>query len=637
VQDRGILDLPGAGTMTIAASIALLSAGIACFVAVLSGLFARAPGWRDQRQFALAASAVAVYSALNIPTAAAWLPDGAVVICSRLQIAASALHGAVWLHYSTRVSGGKQRRLDGILAALLAVLAAAGAFTPWLVPGGVRTHTVEALGTVYRSARMTLAGDLTWAFQLAVLAVPIARLARAQRRGVPSAGVFCLALLLLVAMGVNDALVASGAYDGPYLVDLGFLMPMAAVGYALTARFVSDARALAELRKELEAQVAQRTAELSRTQETLHRTEKLAALGQFAAGVAHEVNNPSAVLSANLQYLSDNEGEVLSPSGRDAVRDSLVSVRRISAIVRQLLDAGRLAASSTPSLSLPARALADDAVSVARARAGRRHGVQNQLPEGLWVLGQESVLVQVLVNLVVNALQAIPEHRSDGMVVVRSEGAGGRVLLVVEDNGPGMVPEVLRRAFEPFFSTKPFGSGTGLGLAVSRGLVAGMGGELRLSSEVGVGTRALVELPPGAPPAPAVPPPAVADAPRGPRLQLLVVDDEPAVLASLRRLLESRYGVEVAADVDAGLEHLAGRDYDLVLCDVMMPGGGGERLFRTLRERSPSAARRVVFLTGGAITEGARKFLHDQPQPVLYKPLELQDLEAAAERIRAAS
>jgi CheY-like chemotaxis protein len=114
-----------------------------------------------------------------------------------------------------------------------------------------------------------------------------------------------------------------------------------------------------------------------------------------------------------------------------------------------------------------------------------------------------------------------------------------------------------------------------------------------------------------------------------------VVDDEPAVLASIRRLLEPRYGVEIAADVDAGLEHLAGRDYDLVLCDVMMPGGGGERLFRTLRERSPSTARRVVFLTGGAITEGARRFLHEQPQPVLYKPLELRELDQAAERIAA--
>jgi signal transduction histidine kinase/CheY-like chemotaxis protein len=446
-----------------------------------------------------------------------------------------------------------------------------------------------------------------------------------------------VALSLLIAMGVNDALVAAGVYDGPYLVDLGFLMPMAAAGYALTARFVGDARALAALRRELEAQVEQRTAELSRTQEALHRTEKLAAIGQFAAGVAHEVNNPSAVLSANLQYLSDNESEALSPSGRDAVRDSLVSVRRISTIVRQLLDAGRLAASSTPSVSLPARALAQDALSVARVRAGRRHEVQNQLPEALWVLGQESVLVQVIVNLVVNALQAIPDHRTDGRVVIRAEVTGDRVRLVVEDNGPGMPPEVLRRAFEPFFTTKPFGSGTGLGLAVSRGLVTGMGGDLRLESQVGAGTCATVELPASAPPLPAAPAESAVDAPDRPRLQLLVVDDEPAVLASIRRLLEPRYGVEVAADVDSGLEHLAGRSYDLVLCDVMMPGGGGERLFRTLRERSPSAARRVVFLTGGAITEGARRFLHEQPQPVLYKPLELHDLAVAAEQIRAAS
>jgi DNA-binding NtrC family response regulator len=113
---------------------------------------------------------------------------------------------------------------------------------------------------------------------------------------------------------------------------------------------------------------------------------------------------------------------------------------------------------------------------------------------------------------------------------------------------------------------------------------------------------------------------------------MLIVDDEAAVLSSMRRLLDARYGVELASNVDEGLERLRARPYDLVLCDVMMPTGGGERLYRTLLGQSPSIARRVVFFTGGAVTEAARHFLRNQPQPILTKPLDLNQLAKVAER-----
>ena len=163
--------------------------------------------------------------------------------------------------------------------------------------------------------------------------------------------------------------------------------------------------------------------------------------------------------------------------------------------------------------------------------------------------------MQVLVNLVVNAVQAIPDHRADGRVVLRAETEGDRVRMVVEDNGAGIEPDVLRRVFEPFFTTKPFGSGTGLGLAVSRGLVASLGGDLRLESRPGQGTRAVVELARAEAPALDDSRPAPARH-AGPRLRLLLVDDEPAFLSSLRRLLEPHYRVEVASGVDDGLARL---------------------------------------------------------------------------------
>ncbi len=525
--------------MTFAASIALMSAGIACYVAVLSGQFSRAPGWRDQRYFSLAALSVAAFAALNVPTSSLVLSDEGVVLCSRVQIALAAVHTLAWLRYSSVIVGRPASRLDRMLVPILAALGVIGAFTTVFVMGPVHRHTFAPLGVTYRSPATSPAGDAAYALVLGLLFIPIARFGKAWRRGVPNAGVQFIALLLLLAMAVNDLLVLGGVYSAPYLVDVAFLIPVAAVGYVLTSRFVEDSRAHQALRHDLEHQAEERTAELGRAQEALHRAEKLAALGQFAAGVAHEVNNPASVVSANLAYLEEAESEALSGDGRAAVRESIQSVQRIAAIVRQLLDAGRLAASPEARSSVALRLLGDNAMSVARARFGKRVRITNVVPDGLHAFGHEGVLAQVLVNLVTNAVQAIPDHRSDGNVVIRSETSGDRVSLVVDDNGAGMEPDVLRRVFEPFFTTKPFGSGTGLGLAVSRGLVMSLGGDLRLESSPGVGTRATIELTPAAPPERRD---VLAPAERAvhPQQRVLIVDDESAVLSSLRRLLEPR-------------------------------------------------------------------------------------------------
>ncbi len=618
--------------MTFAAAIALMSAGIACYVAILSAHFARAPGWQDQRYFSLAALSVAGFAALNLPTTAPVFSDDAVILCSRIQFALACLHSIAWLRYSSVVVGRPRSRLDRTSVPLLAGVALAGALTNAFLTGNVRKDAFEPLGIAYRSLETTPAGDAAYSLVIGMLLVPIVRFGRAWRRGVPNSGVQLLALAFLFAMSVNDMLVLSGVYSAPYLVDVAFLLPVAAVGYVLTSRFVEDSRAHEALRHDLERQVLERTAELGRAQEALHDAEKLAALGQFAAGVAHEVNNPASVVSANLAYLEETERAALTDDGREALSDSIQSVRRIAIIVRQLLDAGRLAASPGARSSVALKPLGDGAMSVARARFGKRVRVTNLVPEGVHASGHEGVLAQVLVNLVTNAVQAIPDHRSDGHVVIRADMGGERVSVTVDDNGSGMEPEILRRVFEPFFTTKPFGGGTGLGLAVSRGLIMSLGGDLRLESTPGAGTRATIDLTRATPPEPG-------DARRAaerslhPRRRVLVVDDETAVLRSLRRLLELRYGVEMASGVEDALVRMEGQTFDLVLCDVMMPAGGGERLYRTLLGRSPDAARRIVFFTGGAVTDAARQFLHNQPQPILYKPLDLDQLARVAERM----
>ncbi|HEX9288980.1 MAG TPA: ATP-binding protein [Anaeromyxobacteraceae bacterium] len=622
--------------MTVAATIALMAAALAVYVAALSRRFSLAPGWRDLRWFSLAALAVAGYAALDVPTAVI-AADSLVVLASRAQFVCAGVHLFAWLRYSDTHLGVRPSRARTALAVVPLALTLFALVPEIFYGGAVRVHTFAPFGISYKDAVPTAFGELVYALVIGFVGYVTARYALAWRRGVPQAALHFFALAFLLAMATNDALAASGVLNSPYLIDLGFIVPIGAVGYSLTARFAADARALAELRLRLESLVDDRTRDLARAQEALHRAEKLAALGQFAAGVAHEVNNPAAVVAANLKYLAEcrtDDGAWPADTG-DCVSESLTAMDRIARIVRQLLDASRLAAAPVAVEAVSLARVAQESLRTARARCGQRVPLEANVPEDVLALGQESMLVQIAVNLVVNAVQAIPADRGDGKVRVTASRGGGRVRLAVEDNGSGMTEEVLRRIFEPFFSTKPFGGGTGLGLAVSRGLVQSLGGDLRFESEVGRGTRALVELPEaparahhaGGPPR---------SVPVGRRRRILVVDDEPAVLRSLARGLSSRYIVETAGGVDEGLLRLSRARYDLVLCDVMMPVGGGERLHGELARRDPEQAALVVFITGGATSEDARRFLAAQAQPVLDKPLDLVALAAVAERLGGA-
>jgi signal transduction histidine kinase/CheY-like chemotaxis protein len=613
---------------TISAAVALLSSTCACYVAALSLRFSRAPGWRDQRWFALVACSVAAYSALNVP-ASVRVGDAVVVHCSRLQLVCAALHAVAWLRYSAvrlRIPAVRAERWVIPTAAAAALLGVAAAY-----PGGVNHRPFAPLGITYNEPVVTPIGNVVIALVLGLHLVPCWRFAAAARRGIPYARLHLVALSFLLLMGVNDALAQAHVLATPYLVDVGFIVPVAAVGYALTSRFVEDAREHARLRVDLEQEVALRTAELRAAQGALH--EKLTSLAQVAAGVAHEVNNPASVVAANLQFLSELPAAAIAGPARSAVQESIVAMERLSGVVRQLLDTGRTAADAARRRTVRLRPLAEEAVRMAQARCGSRVRITNAVSDELTAAAQDGVLAQVLANLVVNGAQAIPEGR-DGGVVLRGEEVDGGVRVTVEDDGVGMSPDILQRVFDPFFTTKPFGNGTGLGLSVSRGLVVSLGGDLRLESTPGRGTRATVELPRGAAPPSRPQEPPRCPAPVAPRrIRVLLVDDDPMVRVALSRQLEARYDVRTACGVEEALSLVRGDAFDLVLCDLMMPDGGGERLYEMLRADAPAMARQVVFVTGGAVNDEARRFLDEQPQPVLYKPFQLEELVEVAERV----
>ena len=480
--------------MNFTAITAVASAALALFVAVLARGVASAPGSGDQRPFSVVALASAAYSVCTLLTTGPASTELAVLL-SRVHLASALVQLWGWLGFSQALLGLRPGR--AVRTASSGLLAAAAlALLPGLAFGErVVEHVHLTLGVVYLGGEPTRAGLLLMAVAAAAGAAVLLRFVRALRAETPYVKTFAAAFACLVACGANDMLTAAGVFEGLYLLDLGFAAPVLAMGRVITGRLVGSTLALEKLRGRLLADVEARTRELAATLEALHQVEKLAAVGQFANGVAHEVNSPAAVVLANLRYLEAViRAGPLPPDAPEVARDALDAMTRISALVRKLVDAGRVAAvHGAPSVLSVAEVLARGA---ADARSGLPAGlaVEVDVPERLFVSARRESLEQVIASLLANAAEAIPDGRP-GRIAVRGERSGTGVRITVADDGRGMPPDVLRRALDPFFSTKPGGRGAGLGLSVARGLVEAHGGALWLESTPGKGTMAFVELP----------------------------------------------------------------------------------------------------------------------------------------------
>ena len=253
------------------------------------------------------------------------------------------------------------------------------------------------------------------------------------------------------------------------------------------------------------------------------------------------------------------------------------------------------------------------------------------------VSASEARLGQVVLNLLVNAAQSLPEggRAADHEIAVATfVDDEGRVVIEVRDTGTGIQPDVLGRIFEPFFTTKAVGAGTGLGLSICHGIVRGLGGHISVETKVGVGSTFRVSLPAASPAAPAQNVP-VSAAPslRG---RVLVIDDEPMIGVSLRRILGAAHDVETFTRAEDALEHIrGGARFDVILCDVMMPSMTGMDAYDAVHALDSDQASRMVFLTGGAFTDRSRAFV--DAHRVMNKPVAVKQIrELVAEFVARA-
>jgi PAS domain S-box-containing protein len=376
--------------------------------------------------------------------------------------------------------------------------------------------------------------------------------------------------------------------------------------------------------------------ERRRLEARLRLADRMVSLGTLSAGIAHEVNNPLGYVMANLGLLVEQLAAPGPLGGgvpaavlhelRELADEALEGAERVRRIIRGVKAFSRVDEERRTSQPLaPILDLAETLTATEVRHAARL--VKDYGPAPL-VNVDETRLVQVFVNLLANAAQAI-EAGDAGAHEIRVRtftDACGRAVVEVEDTGPGIRPEDLRRVFDPFFTTKAVGSGTGLGLSISHGIVTGLGGEISVESTPGRGALFRVVLPPATVPVAArvAPRPAAARLRRG---RVLIVDDDVRVARGLSRLLSAEHDVAVVGSGAAALARiLGGEPLDVVLCDLMMPDMTGMDVHAAVLARAPALARRLVFITGGAFTPAARAFLDDVPNLRLEKPVVTEQL-----------
>ena len=367
-------------------------------------------------------------------------------------------------------------------------------------------------------------------------------------------------------------------------------------------------------------------AEIASQRERLHQSEKLNALGALLAGVAHELNNPLSVLVGQSLLLKETTSDPTLAKRAERIGRA---ADRCSRIVKTFLSMAR---KSTPELAeVHLNAVIDAAVEITAyplrtAEIKLELDTADDLPT---VWGDADQLSQVLMNMVVNAQQAMADHAQPRALKLTTRADRDWVYVEVADTGPGIADDIQARLFEPFFTTKEVGQGTGIGLSISRGIVEAHEGWIEVHSQPGEGALFRIVLPRSCHRS--------ADkdvgAPKDPQeraLRILVVDDELEVAHTLHDLLSRDGHTVYTADSGREAVDLLGRQsVDVVLSDLRMPGMDGPELYHAVADRWPHLVRRLGFITGDTLSAGAAHFLDKAERPYLEKPFtpdELRDL-----------
>jgi signal transduction histidine kinase/CheY-like chemotaxis protein len=368
----------------------------------------------------------------------------------------------------------------------------------------------------------------------------------------------------------------------------------------------------------------------STIQERLIQTERTASMGSLASGMAHEINNPLTYVIGNLELMRD-QLRVGAPPDSELMflaSEALEGSHRVASLVRDLNSYSRVGDSHVGPIDLAS--MIERSIRLVANEIRHRAKLDVDCEPGLRVLGDKGGVQQVLINLLVNAAHSIEAGFVDqNRIRVSARSQDQRILVEISDTGCGISPEALDRIFEPFFTTKAVGEGTGIGLSITRNILDSMGGSITVDSSPGVGSTFSVWMKLVEPdtfeaaPSPVSPAGSIRT---DPKLRILVIDDEQRVLRYLKNALV-HHEVHAERYAKTALKRILQEDYDVILCDLMMPEMTGMDLYAEIQRDRPDAAQRMLFMTAGTFVEGARDFLTSVSGRWIAKPFTLAELE----------
>lgn len=392
--------------------------------------------------------------------------------------------------------------------------------------------------------------------------------------------------------------------------------------------------------EESRSRLEQNVEQLKMTQEKLHEqlafSKRLSLIGEFVAGVAHELNNPLAAIVGFSELLK------MSPPDENRARHYDIifkSALRCKKVVQSLLSFARREKPKREAVCLN-RMVESVLELIGYSLRTSKIQLTTHLEPGLPpVLADSNQIQQVLLNILANAQQAL-EGREGGRIKITTELRKPNVRVTIEDNGPGIPPENMSRLFDPFFTTKEVGRGTGLGLSLCYGFIKEHGGSIMPVSQLGKGATFIVDLPASEASAglvdSATPHSMKSDPARGKGKRVLVIDDEQAILKLIDEVLSPQgYEVKVAADGESALTELKANVFDLAVCDWKMPGMGGRQIYEHLRASNPEMCRRMIFISGDVVNAEMREFLEIEKRPCLAKPFTIPEFHTAVEDLLA--
>jgi PAS domain S-box-containing protein len=358
--------------------------------------------------------------------------------------------------------------------------------------------------------------------------------------------------------------------------------------------------------------------ELTRQRESLYQREKLAALGSLLAGVAHELNNPLSVVVARavlLEEQGDSATQTAALKIRTAAERCARIVRTFLAMARQQRpERGPVAINEvvTAALDLAAYAVRTSSIEVSL-----------DLGKGIpLILADADQLHQVLLNLIINAQQSLQDQPGPRRIRIATcfDWLADVLCIAVADNGPGIPAHLRARVFEPYFTTKPMGMGTGVGLAVCLGIVEAHGGTLKVDCPAEGGAMFSITLPVGCVEAIGADAAPSSKATANQR-RILIVDDEAEIREALAEILTGeQHRVVTASSGREALERMAAEHYDVILTDIRMPDLDGRALYQEIERRWPGQSGRIVFVTGDTLASALREFVSESGRPVIEKP-----------------